>query len=230
LVDASGDHVRDRVEHNTAQRHIPNRRHIHLQSRCRKCSRYRLASAFGDPEPTDATDFANATTAVTLTVNQQPQTISLSSSTQAYASGVMFGQLARLGMRLRLQGFLLPSASSLGRQRSRHVVDDCRRRHARDRRQPGRNANYLPSPVTESIIVNKALPVAAIAPASTRSWCRFGHAARDHRFGSGTPTGTVTFMMARRPLGTGTLASGVATLTSVRACPPAAHDHRVLWW
>ena len=78
------------------------------------------------------------------------------------------------------------------------------------------NANYLAaSPVTESIIVNKALPVAAIA-ASVNPILVQNSVTLTATTASavGTPTGTVTFMDGTTPLGTGTLASGVATLTT----------------
>jgi hypothetical protein len=167
--------------------------------------------------PTDATDFANATTAVTLTVNQQPQTISLSSSTQAYASGVMFGT-ASLGLNATSTSglpvtFSLVSGPATLNGTSLTIAGAGTLVIAAN--QAG-NANYLAaSPVTESIIVNKALPVAAIA-ASVNPILVQNSVTLTATTASavGTPTGTVTFMDGTTPLGTGTLASGVATLTT----------------
>jgi hypothetical protein len=167
--------------------------------------------------PTDATDFANATTAVTLTVNQQSQTISLSSSTQAYASGVTFGA-ASLGLNAAstsglpvtfslVTGPATLNGTSLTITGAGTVVIAAN--------QAG-NDNYLAaSPVTESITVNKALPVTAIA-ASVNPILVQNSVLLTATTASavGTPTGTVTFMDGTTPLGTGTLAGGIATLTT----------------
>jgi len=167
--------------------------------------------------PTDATDYTTSTASVTLTVNQEPQTISLSSGTQAYAAGVTFGTPS-LGLNATatsglpvvfslLSGPATLNGNSLAITGAGTVVFAAN--------QAG-NANYLAaSQVTESITVSKAATVAAIAtsvnPILAQNSITLTATATSS---AGTPTGAVTFMEGATPLGTGTLAGGVATFTT----------------
>ena len=167
--------------------------------------------------PTDTTDYISANASVTLTVNQQSQAISFSSGTLSYASGVTFGTpplvlgaTSTSGMAVTfslVSGPATLSGSSLTLTGAGTVVIAAN--------QAG-NANYLAAPqITESITVNKALPVATIATSASAILVQNSVTLTATISSSlGTPTGTVTFMDGTTPLGTGTLTSGTATLAS----------------
>ena len=167
--------------------------------------------------PTDSTDYTTASTGVTLTVTQEPQTISLSSNTLTYASGVTFGtaslslnSTASSGLPVAfslISGPATLNGSSLTITGAGAVVIAAN--------QVG-NANYLAAPqVLETITVNKAPTVAAIAtsvnPILVQNAITLTATSTS---GAGTPTGTVTFMDGTTALGTSILSSGVATFTT----------------
>ena len=81
--------------------------------------------------------------------------------------------------------------------------------------QPG-NGSYSAAPqITETIPVNKAQPIAAIASSVNPVLVQNGITlTATVTSGAGTPTGTVTFLDGATPLGTGTLSGGVATFTT----------------
>jgi hypothetical protein len=167
--------------------------------------------------PTDATDYAAATASVTLTVNVQTQTISLASSTLAYASGVTFGvspltlsATSTSGLSVTftlLSGPATLSGNSLTINGAGTVAIAAN--------QAG-NANYAPAPqVVENIQVNKALPSASITSSANPVLLQNAITLSvTIASGAGTPTGTVTFLDGSTPLGTGTLSGGVVTLTT----------------
>jgi MBG domain/Bacterial Ig-like domain (group 3)/Putative Ig domain len=167
--------------------------------------------------PTDTADYTTATASVTLVVNNEPQTITLSASTLADASGATFGPTplilsatASSGLPVvfsLLSGPATLSGNALTINGAGTVVIAAN--------QPG-NSNYAAAPqVTENILVNKALPIAALAssvnPVLVENGITFTATVTS---GAGTPTGTVTFMDGATALGTGTLSGGVATFAT----------------
>ena len=167
--------------------------------------------------PTDTTDYTTATTSVTLTVNQGWQTITLSAGTLAYASGVTFGvapltlsATATSGLPVTfslVSGPAILSSNTLTIDGAGTVVIAAN--------QPG-NGSYSAAPqITETIPVNKAQPIAAIASSVNPVLVQNGITlTATVTSGAGTPTGTVTFLDGATPLGTGTLSGGVATFTT----------------
>ena len=167
--------------------------------------------------PTDTTDYTTATTSVTLTVNQGSQTITLSAGTLAYASGVTFGvapltlsATATSGLPVTfslVSGPAILSSNTLTIDGAGTVVIAAN--------QPG-NGSYSAAPqITETIPVNKAQPIAAIASSVNPVLVQNGITlTATVTSGAGTPTGTVTFLDGATPLGTGTLSGGVATFTT----------------
>ena len=164
--------------------------------------------------PTDTTDYTAATASVTLTVNEEPQTISFSAGTVADASGVTLGATPLTLGATSTSG--LPVVFSLisgpAALNGNTLTINGAGTAVIAANQAG-NSNYAPAPqVTESIPVNKALPVAAIAssvnPVLLQNGITF---TANVTSGAGTPTGTVTFVDGTTALGTATLSGGVAT-------------------
>ena len=167
--------------------------------------------------PTDAADYTTATASVTLLVNNEAQTITLSAGTLADAAGVTFGvtpltlsATATSGLPVvftLISGPATLSGNTLTINGAGTVIIAAN--------QSG-NSNYAAAPqVTESIPVNKALSVVAIAssvnPVLAQNGITFTATVTS---GAGTPTGTVTFLDGATPLGTGTLSGGVATFAT----------------
>ncbi|MGB6742615.1 MAG: Ig-like domain repeat protein, partial [Terracidiphilus sp.] len=167
--------------------------------------------------PTDTADYTTAMASVTLLVNDEPQTITLSASTLADAAGVTFGvtpltlsATATSGLPVvftLISGAATLSGNSLTINGAGTVIIAAN--------QSG-NSNYAAAPqVTESIPVNKALSAAAIAssvnPVLVQNGVTFTATVTSS---VGTPTGTVTFLDGATPLGMGTLSGGVATFAT----------------
>jgi len=167
--------------------------------------------------PTDTTDYTTATTSVSSTVNQEPQTITLSAGTLAYASEVTFGvaplslsATATSGLPVTfslMSGAAVLSSNTLTIGGAGAVVIAAN--------QPG-NGNYAAAPqITETIPVNKAQPIAAISSSVNPVLAQNGITlTATVTSGAGIPTGTVTFLDGTAPLGTGTVSGGVATFTT----------------
>jgi hypothetical protein len=164
---------------------------------------------------------ANYTAAPQVTqsvvVNVAAQTIGFSSGTLAYASGVTFGTAplalsatssSGLGVTFSLvSGPATLSGSTLSISGAGTVVVAAN--------QTG-NGDYAAAPqVTESIPVNKALPVVAVTDSSNA-------ALLDNSItftatvtsSAGTPTGAATFLDGTTPLGTAALSAGTATFST----------------
>jgi hypothetical protein len=152
-----------------------------------------------------------------VVVNAAAQTISFATGTLAYASGVTYGTTpltlsatSNSGLAVSfslISGPATLSGSTLIISGAGTVVIAAN--------QPG-NSDYAAAPqVTESIPVNRALPIAAIAssvnPVLLNNGITFTATVTS---GAGTPSGTVTFLDGSTALGTGTLSAGVATFTT----------------
>jgi hypothetical protein len=167
--------------------------------------------------PTDTTDYATATASVTLPVNNQPQTITLSAGTLADAAGVTFG-VAPLTLSATASSglpvvFSLISGPATLNGNVLTITGGGSVIFAAN--QPG-NSNYAAAAqVTETIPVNKALPAVAIAssvnPVLVQNGITFTATVTS---GAETPTGTVTFLDGTTPLGTGTFSGGLATFAT----------------
>jgi MBG domain/Bacterial Ig-like domain (group 3)/Putative Ig domain len=177
--------------------------------------------------PTDAADYTTAMASVTLLVNDEPQTITLSGGTLAYAAGVTFGvgpltlsATATSGLPVvftLISGPATVNGNSLTINGAGSVVIAAN--------QSG-NSNYAAAPqVTEAIPVNKAPSAAAIAssvnPVLVENGVTFTATVSSS---AGTPTGTVTFLDGAAPLGTGTLSGGLATFATASL---AAGSHTI---
>ena len=153
----------------------------------------------------------------TIVVNNAAQTISFSTGSLAYASGVTFGTTpltltatssSGLAVSFSLvSGPATLSGSTITVSGAGTVVIAAN--------QPG-NSDYAAAPqVTESIPVNKALPIAAIASSVNPVLFDNGITlTATITSGAGTPSGAVTFLDGSTALGTGTLSSGAATFTT----------------
>ena len=153
----------------------------------------------------------------TIVVNNAAQTISFSTGSLAYASGVTFGTTpltltatssSGLAVSFSLvSGPATLSGSTITVSGAGTVVIAAN--------QPG-NSDYAAAPqVTESIPVNKALPIAAIASSLNPALLDTGITlTATITSGAGTPSGAVTFLDGSTALGTGTLSSGAATFTT----------------
>ena len=168
--------------------------------------------------PTDTADYTSATASVTLTVNSDSQTISFSAGTRGYASGVTFGTApltlgatSTSGLPVTfslLSGPAVLSGNTLTINGAGAVVIAAN--------QAG-NSNYSAAPqVTESILVNKALPSATLTSSLNPALAQNGITlTATVTSGAGTPSGTVTFLDGTTPLGTATLsAAGLATFST----------------
>jgi hypothetical protein len=152
-----------------------------------------------------------------IVVNNTSQTISFLPGTLAYASGVTFGttpltlsatSTSGLAVAFTLvSGPATLSGNVLTVSGAGTVVIAAN--------QPG-NSQYTAAPqVTESIPVNKALPIAAVASSVTSVLLDNGITlTATVTSGAGTPTGTVTFFDGSTALGTGILAGGTATFST----------------
>jgi hypothetical protein len=170
--------------------------------------RYTVLATVSDPNYT-------GTATGTLVINQASQTISFSPSTLAYASGVTFGvtplplgatSTSRLGVTFSLiSGPGSLSGNTLTITSAGSVIIAVN--------QPG-NSDYSAAPqVTETITVNQALPVAALVSSVNPILVQNGIIlTATISSGAGTPTGSVAFLDGATPVGTGTVASGFATL------------------
>jgi hypothetical protein len=164
--------------------------------------------------PTDTADYTTATASVTLQVNNQPQTISLSAGTLADAAGVTFGvapltlsATASSGLPVVfsvISGPATLNGNALTITGAGSVIFAAN--------QPG-SSNYAAAPqVTETIPINKAQSVVAVASSVNPVLVQDGITFTATVTSSvGTPTGAVTFLDGTTPLGTGTLSGGVAT-------------------
>ncbi|MGA9673560.1 MAG: Ig-like domain repeat protein [Terracidiphilus sp.] len=167
--------------------------------------------------PTDTADYTTATASVTLQVNNQPQTITLSAGTLADAAGVTFGVAPLTLSATATSGlpvvFSVVSGPATLNGNVLTITGAGAVIFAAN--QPG-NSNYAAAPqVTEAIPVNKAVSTVAIVssvnPILAQNGITFTATVTS---GSGTPTGTVTFLDGTTPLGTGTLSGGVATFAT----------------
>jgi large repetitive protein len=167
--------------------------------------------------PTDKTDYSTATASVQLTVNQVSQTISFSSGTLAYASGVTFGvapltlsatSTSGLSVTFRLiSGPATLNGDLLTINGAGTVVITAS--------QAG-NSDYTAAPqVTGSIPVSQALPAVSLASSANPVLVQNSVTLTANlTSGTGAPTGTVTFLDGTTPIGSGVLTGGVATLAT----------------
>lgn len=170
--------------------------------------RYTVVATVNDPNYT-------GTAIGTLVINQASQTISFSSSTLAYAAGVTYGvtplQLGATSSSGLSVTFSLVSGPATLSGNMLTITGAGSVIIAAN--QPG-NTDYSAAPqVTETIIVNQALPVVALVSSVNPVLVQNGTTlTATITSGAGTPTGAVTFVDGATPIGIGTLASGVATL------------------
>lgn len=172
--------------------------------------RYTVLATVNDPNYT-------GTATGTLVINPASQTISFSSSTLAYASGVTFGVTplplsATSTSGLSVTFSLVSGPANL----SGNILTITGAGSVVIAANQAGNSDYSAAPqLTETITVNQALPAAALVSSINPVLVQNGITlTATITSGAGMPTGTVTFVDGTTPIGTGILVGGVATLNT----------------
>ncbi|HEY6849424.1 MAG TPA: Ig-like domain repeat protein [Terracidiphilus sp.] len=164
--------------------------------------------------PTDATDYATAATTVQLTVSQAAQTINFTAITSPVNYGVAPIALDATGGASG-NPVIFSIVSGPGKLSGNTLTVSGAGTVIVAANQAGNGDYAAAAQVNESIPVNKALPVAAIASSGNPVLLDNGITlTATINSGAGTPTGTVTFLDGSTTLGMGTLTGGTAMFST----------------
>jgi hypothetical protein len=164
--------------------------------------------------PTDATDYTTATATVQLTVSQAAQTINFTGITSPMNYGVAPIALVATGGASG-NPVIFSVVSGPGQLSGNTLTISGAGTVIVAANQAGNGDYAAAAQVTESIPVNKALPVAAIASSGNPMLLDNGITlTATINSGAGTPTGTVTFLDGSAALGMATLTGGTAMFTT----------------
>ena len=172
--------------------------------------------------PTDATDYSAAKATVQLTVSQAAQTINFTATGSAVNYGVAPITLLATGGASG-NPVVFSIVSGPGKLSGNTLTVSGAGTVIVAANQAGNGDYAAAAQATESIPVNKALPVAAVASSGNPVLLDNGITlTATINSGAGTPTGTVTFLDGSTALGTGTLTGGTA-LFSTSSLAAGAH-------
>jgi hypothetical protein len=164
--------------------------------------------------PTDATDYATAAATVQLTVSQAAQTINFTGITSPVNYGVAPIALVATGGASG-NPVIFSVVSGPGQLSGNTLTVSGAGTVIVAANQAGNGDYAAAAQVTESIPVNKALPVAAIASSGNPVLLDNGITlTATINSGAGAPTGTVTFLDGSTALGMATLTGGTAMFTT----------------